>query len=69
MGAPLKEQNPQRTVAITVLVVALLLFVVTVFMERRMPSSSQATVSGYVVGVAPEVTGRFIEVGVLTTVP
>ena len=64
VGAPLKERNPQRTVAITVLLVAFLLFVVTVFMERRTPSSSQATVSAYVVGIAPEVTGRVIEVGV-----
>lgn len=45
VGVPLKEKNPQRTVAIAVLLVALLLFVVTVFMERRTPSSSQATVS------------------------
>jgi hypothetical protein len=35
VGAPLKEKNPQRTVAITVLLVALLLFVVSVFMERQ----------------------------------
>lgn len=61
---PRKEKNPQRTVAIIVLLAAFLLFVVTVFMERRTPSSSQATVSAYVVGVAPEVTGRVIEVGV-----
>ncbi|SFI64790.1 Multidrug resistance efflux pump [Phyllobacterium sp. CL33Tsu] len=61
---PRKEKNPQRAVAIIVLLAAFLLFVVTVFMERRTPSSSQATVSAYVVGVAPEVTGRVIEVGV-----
>src|SRR6187200_454834 len=64
VSAPPKEGNPQRTVAIAVLVLAVLLFVVTVFMERRTPSSSQATVSAYVVGIAPEVTGRVIEVGV-----
>ena len=45
MGAPLKEKNPQRTVAITVRLVAVHLFVVTVFMERRTPTTSQATVS------------------------
>lgn len=61
---PVKERNPQRTFAIVVLLVAILLFVVTVFMERRTPSSSQATVSAYVVGIAPEVTGRVIEVAV-----
>jgi len=63
-GAASKERNPQRTVAIAVLLVAFLLFVVSVFMERRTPSTSQATVSAYVVGIAPEVTGRVIEVGV-----
>lgn len=56
--------NPLRRVALVVLLLACLLFVVAVFMERRTPSSSQATVSAYVVGIAPEVTGRVIEVGV-----
>lgn len=56
--------NPLRRVALAVLLLACLLFVIAVFMERRTPSSSQATVSAYVVGIAPEVTGRVIEVGV-----
>jgi multidrug resistance efflux pump len=56
--------NPLRLVALAVLLLACLLFVIAVFMERRTPSSSQATVSAYVVGIAPEVTGRVIEVGV-----
>lgn len=56
--------NPLRRVALGVLLLACLLFVTAVFMERRTPSSSQATVSAYVVGIAPEVTGRVIEVGV-----
>lgn len=58
------KRNPLRRVALVVLLLACLLFVVAVFMERRTPSSSQATVSAYVVGIAPEVTGRVIEVGV-----
>jgi multidrug resistance efflux pump len=58
------KKNPLRRVALVVLLLACLLFVVAVFMERRTPSSSQATVSAYVVGIAPEVTGRVIEVGV-----
>ncbi len=33
-------------------------------MERRTPSSSQAQVQAYIVGIAPEVTGRVVEVGV-----
>lgn len=58
------KRNPLRRVALVVLLLACLLFVLAVFMERRTPSSSQATVSAYVVGIAPEVTGRVIEVGV-----
>ena len=61
---PAKQKNPLRPVALWVLLLACLLFVMAVFMERRTPSSSQATVSAYVVGIAPEVTGRVIEVGV-----
>ena len=62
---PATKGNPLRRVALTVLLLACLLFVVAVFMERRTPSSSQATVSAYVVGIAPEITGRVIEVGVV----
>lgn len=62
---PATKGNPLRRVALVVLLLACLLFVVAVFMERRTPSSSQATVSAYVVGIAPEVTGRIIEVGVV----
>lgn len=61
---PATKGNPLRRVALGVLLLACLLFVIAVFMERRTPSSSQATVSAYVVGIAPEVTGRVIEVGV-----
>ncbi|WP_412177406.1 HlyD family secretion protein [Mesorhizobium sp. YC-39] len=61
---PAMKGNPLRRVALGVLLLACLLFVIAVFMERRTPSSSQATVSAYVVGIAPEVTGRVIEVGV-----
>ncbi|CAN7715897.1 HlyD family secretion protein [Mesorhizobium amorphae] len=62
---PATKGNPLRRVALVVLLLACLLFVIAVFMERRTPSSSQATVSAYVVGIAPEVTGRVIEVGVV----
>lgn len=62
---PARQRNPLRAVALWVLLLACLLFVIAVFMERRTPTSSQATVSAYVVGIAPEVTGRVIEVGVV----
>lgn len=59
-----KTGNPLRKVALIIIFLALILFVLSVFMERRTPSSSQAQVQAYVVGIAPEVTGRVIEVGV-----
>lgn len=55
--------NPLRAVAVTVLLLAAVFMVVSIFMERRTPSSSQATVQAYVVGIAPEVAGRVVEVG------
>ncbi|WEZ84656.1 HlyD family secretion protein [Rhizobium sp. 32-5/1] len=56
--------NPLRRVALIVVLLGLILFVLSVFMERRTPSSSQAQVQAYVVGIAPEVTGRVVEVNV-----
>ena len=64
VGASVKERNPQRTVAIVVLLVALLLFAVVIswsgapLLPRRLPPAA------YVVGIGPEVSGRVIEVGV-----
>jgi multidrug resistance efflux pump len=56
--------NPLRRIALTILLLASVLFVLSIFMERRTPSSSQAQVQAYVVGIAPEVAGRVIEVNV-----
>jgi multidrug resistance efflux pump len=56
--------NPLRRVALIIVILALLLLVLSIFMERRTPSSSQAQVQAYVVGIAPEVTGRVVEVNV-----
>lgn len=58
------SRNPLRRIAFTVVFLALVLFVLSVFMERRTPSTSQAQVQAYVVGIAPEVPGRVVEVGV-----
>jgi multidrug resistance efflux pump len=60
-----KQGNPLRPVALAVVLLACFLFIVAIFMERRTPISSQATVQAYVVGIAPEVTGRVIEVGAI----
>ena len=56
--------NPLRRIALIIVILALLLFVLSVFMERRTPSTSQAQVQAYVVGIAPEVAGRVTEVNV-----
>ena len=58
-------RNPLRRMALIVVLLALVLFVLSVFMERRTPSTSQAQVQAYVVGIAPEVTGRVVEVNVI----
>ena len=56
--------NPLRRLALAIVLLALVLFILSVFMERRTPSTSQAQVQAYVVGIAPEVTGRVVEVNV-----
>jgi multidrug resistance efflux pump len=56
--------NPLRRIALIVVCLALALFILSVFMERRTPSTSQAHVQAYVVGIAAEVTGRIVEVGI-----
>ncbi|MBD9452562.1 HlyD family secretion protein [Rhizobium sp. RHZ02] len=63
---PKKEPgNPLRRVALSVLLLAAFLFTLGVFMERRTPMSSQATVQAFVISIAPEVAGRVVEVGVI----
>lgn len=62
-------RNPLRRTALAVILVAAGLFALSVVMERLTPSSSQATVQAYVVRMAPEVTGRVIEVGVTDNAP
>jgi multidrug resistance efflux pump len=62
---PAAQPNPLRRTAMVVIGLAGLLFVVSVFMERRTPSTSQSVVQAYVVRMAPEVSGRVIEVGVV----
>ena len=61
--------NPLRRTAMVVIGIALLLFVLSIFMERRTPSTSQSVVQAYVVRMAPEVAGRVIEVGVVDNAP
>src|SRR4029077_354223 len=56
--------NPLRKAALIVVAVTILLFALSIVMERLTPSSSQAVVQAYVVRMAPEVAGRVISVGV-----
>jgi multidrug resistance efflux pump len=60
--------NPLRKAALVVVAVTILLFAVSIVMERFTPSSSQAVVQAYVVRMAPEVAGRVIGVDVADNV-
>ena len=57
--------NPLRRAALIVVAVTIVLFALSIVMERLTPSSSQAVVQAYVVRMAPEVAGRVIGVDVL----
>ena len=57
--------NPLRKAALIVVAVTIVLFALSVVMERFTPSSSQAVVQAYVVRMAPEVAGRVIGVDVV----
>src|SRR6202043_2622700 len=57
--------NPLRRAALIVVAVTILLFALSIVMERFTPSSAQAVVQAYVVRMAPEVAGRVIGVDVL----
>jgi len=56
--------NPLRRAALIVVAVTILLFALSIVMERLTPLSSQAVVQAYVVRMAPEVAGRVISVDV-----
>lgn len=57
--------NPLRRIALGVVVTIALLFAVSIVMERRTPSTSQAVVQAYVVQMAAEVGGRVTEISVV----
>ncbi len=56
--------NPLRKVALVTVAAIVVLFALSIVMERLTPSSSQAVVQAYVVRMAPEVAGRVIAVEV-----
>lgn len=62
-------QNPLRRIALIVAGLTLTLFLLTIVMERLAPYTAEATVQAYVVRIAPEVTGKVIEIGVTDNAP
>jgi multidrug resistance efflux pump len=56
--------NPLRKVALVVVAATIVLFALSIVMERLTPYSSQAVVQAYVVRMAAEVSGRVIAVEV-----
>src|ERR1700732_4021855 len=65
VAADTDAANPLRRAALIVVAVTIVLFALSVVMERLTPSSAQAVVQAYVVRMAPEVAGRVIGVDVL----
>jgi multidrug resistance efflux pump len=63
-SADAPSANPLRSVALAVVAAIILLFALSIVMERITPSSSQAVVQAYVIRMAPEVAGRVIDVDV-----
>ena len=63
-AADTDSANPLRRVALIVVAVTILLFALSIVMERFTPLSSQAVVQAYVIRMAPEVAGRVVGVDV-----
>ena len=59
-----KTHDPVRRWTLIVFAIIALLFLYSIIADRMTPYSSQAIVQAYVVRVAPEVSGRVLEVGV-----
>jgi len=64
-AAATDSANPLRRAALIVVAVIILLFALSIVMERFAPLSSQAVVQAYVIRMAPEVAGRVVGVDVV----
>lgn len=62
---PASQKSSVRRIAFTVVGALIFFFAISVLMERRTPSSSQARVQAYVVPMAAEVAGRISDVPVI----
>ena len=60
-----KNANPLRQITLWIFLLFCIFLMIAVFMDRYTPTSSRATVSAYVVSIAPEVAGRVIDVSVI----
>ena len=59
-----KARDPVRRWTLIVLGIAAVVFLYSIIADRMTPYTSQAVVQAYVVRVAPEVSGRVLELGV-----
>src|SRR5262245_10824614 len=59
-----KSRDPVRRWTLIILGVIIAIFLYSIIADRMTPYTSQAIVQAYVVRVAPEVSGRVLEVGV-----
>jgi multidrug resistance efflux pump len=59
-----KARDPVRRWTLIILGIIVVLFFYSIIADRMTPYTSQAVVQAYVVRVAPEVSGRVLEVGV-----
>jgi multidrug resistance efflux pump len=58
------DRNPVRRWTLVVLVLCIVIFAYSLFADRLAPYTPQAVVQAYVVGIAPEVAGRVVEINV-----
>jgi multidrug resistance efflux pump len=58
------KRNPARKITLVVVAILLVMFVYGIFADRITPYTSQATVQAYLVRVAPEITGKVIEIAI-----
>lgn len=64
-GTDTAPGNPLRRVALAVVALTVILYAVSILMERLTPTTSQAVVQAFVVPMAAEVAGRVVEVSVI----
>lgn len=63
------DRNPVRRWTLVVLVLCIIIFGYSLFSDRLAPYTPQAVVQAYIVGIAPEVAGRVVEINVADNQP